>query len=77
MHHDIRFLYQEQSPRYLYALFAMDRGFMGPNYSIAIARGISNYCSYAATNHIHYDEVDLMIASGTNNSNRYRMFYFM
>lgn len=47
------------------ALLAIDIGFMGPNYSISTACATSNYCFYAAANHIRRGEVDLMIAGGT------------
>ncbi|KAK8961184.1 hypothetical protein KSP40_PGU017081 [Platanthera guangdongensis] len=47
------------------ALLAMDIGFMGANYSISTACATSNYCFYAAANHIRRGEVDLMIAGGT------------
>ncbi|XP_044462365.1 3-oxoacyl-[acyl-carrier-protein] synthase I, chloroplastic-like [Mangifera indica] len=47
------------------ALLAMDIGFMGPNYSISTACATSNYCFYAAANHIRRGEADLMIAGGT------------
>uniref|UniRef100_UPI001CB942B2 3-oxoacyl-[acyl-carrier-protein] synthase I, chloroplastic-like n=1 Tax=Erigeron canadensis TaxID=72917 RepID=UPI001CB942B2 len=47
------------------ALLAIDVGFMGPNYSISAACATSNYCFYAAANHIRRGEVDIMIAGGT------------
>ncbi|XP_031254499.1 3-oxoacyl-[acyl-carrier-protein] synthase I, chloroplastic-like [Pistacia vera] len=47
------------------ALLGMDIGFMGPNYSISTACATSNYCFYAAANHIRRGEADLMIAGGT------------
>ncbi|XP_049377679.1 3-oxoacyl-[acyl-carrier-protein] synthase I, chloroplastic-like [Solanum stenotomum] len=47
------------------ALLAIDVGFMGPNYSISTACATSNYCFYAAANHIRRGEADLMIAGGT------------
>ncbi|KAG6500741.1 hypothetical protein ZIOFF_040591 [Zingiber officinale] len=47
------------------ALLAMDIGFMGPNYSISTACATSNYCFYAAANHIRCGEADIMIAGGT------------
>ncbi|CAL5428224.1 unnamed protein product [Camellia sinensis] len=34
------------------ALLAIELGFMGPNYSISTACATSNYCFYAAANHI-------------------------
>ncbi|KAJ3695770.1 hypothetical protein LUZ60_001147 [Juncus effusus] len=47
------------------ALLGMDVGFMGPNYSISTACATSNYCFYAAANHIRRGEADLMLAGGT------------
>ncbi|GAB2296903.1 3-oxoacyl-[acyl-carrier-protein] synthase I, chloroplastic [Dionaea muscipula] len=47
------------------ALLAIDLGLMGPNYSISTACATSNYCLYAAANHIRRGEVDLMIAGGS------------
>ncbi|XP_057996562.1 3-oxoacyl-[acyl-carrier-protein] synthase I, chloroplastic-like [Hevea brasiliensis] len=46
------------------ASLAMEIGFMGPNYSISTACATSNYCFYAAANHIRRGEADLMIAGG-------------
>lgn len=34
------------------ALLAIDKGLMGPNYSISTACATANYCFYAAANHI-------------------------
>ncbi|CAK9185748.1 unnamed protein product [Ilex paraguariensis] len=47
------------------ALLAIDIGFMGPTYSISTACATSNYCFYAAANHIRRGEADMMIAGGT------------
>ncbi|XP_068668202.1 3-oxoacyl-[acyl-carrier-protein] synthase I, chloroplastic-like [Aristolochia californica] len=47
------------------ALLAIELGFMGPNYSISTACATSNYCFYAAANHIRKGEADLMVAGGT------------
>ncbi|KAL5991668.1 3-oxoacyl-[acyl-carrier-protein] synthase I, chloroplastic [Asimina triloba] len=47
------------------ALLAIELGFMGPNYSISTACATSNYCFYAAANHIRRGDADLMIAGGT------------
>uniref|UniRef100_A0A0E0P9Q8 3-oxoacyl-[acyl-carrier-protein] synthase I, chloroplastic n=1 Tax=Oryza rufipogon TaxID=4529 RepID=A0A0E0P9Q8_ORYRU len=47
------------------ALLAMDAGFMGPNYSISTACATSNYCFYAAANHIRRGEADVIVAGGT------------
>lgn len=46
------------------ALLAIDLGLMGPNYSISTACATSNYCFYAAANHIRRGEADLMVAGG-------------
>jgi 3-oxoacyl-[acyl-carrier-protein] synthase II len=48
-----------------FALLGMDIGFMGPNYSISTVCATSNYCFYAATNHIHRGEADIVVAGGT------------
>ncbi|GKA45925.1 3-oxoacyl-[acyl-carrier-protein] synthase I, chloroplastic [Tanacetum coccineum] len=50
------------------ALLAIDLGFMGPNYSISTACATSNFCFYAAANHIRQGEADLMIAGGVEAS---------
>ncbi|XP_051128513.1 3-oxoacyl-[acyl-carrier-protein] synthase I, chloroplastic [Andrographis paniculata] len=47
------------------ALLAIDLGLMGPNYSISTACATSNYCFYAAANHIRRGEADIMLAGGT------------
>ncbi|MBA0720265.1 hypothetical protein Golax_007893 [Gossypium laxum] len=47
------------------ALLAIDLGLMGPNYSISTACATSNYCFYAAANHIRRGEAEMMIAGGT------------
>ena len=47
------------------ALLAIDLGLMGPNYSISTACATSNYCFYAAANHIRKGEADIMVAGGT------------
>ncbi|KAG6419326.1 hypothetical protein SASPL_121543 [Salvia splendens] len=47
------------------ALLAIDLGLMGPNYSISTACATSNYCFYAAANHIRRGEADLMVVGGT------------
>ncbi|MQL98197.1 hypothetical protein Taro_030902 [Colocasia esculenta] len=46
------------------ALLAMDVGFMGVNYSISTACATSNYCFYAAANHIRRGDVDVILAGG-------------
>ncbi|PWA75545.1 plastid 3-keto-acyl-ACP synthase I [Artemisia annua] len=50
------------------ALLANDLGFMGPNYSISTACATSNFCFYAAANHILEGEADIMIAGGVEAS---------
>nr|GEX26872.1 3-oxoacyl-[acyl-carrier-protein] synthase I, chloroplastic [Tanacetum cinerariifolium] len=50
------------------ALLAIDLGFMGPNYSISTACATSNFCFYAAANHIRQGEADLMVAGGVEAS---------
>ncbi|CAL9041653.1 unnamed protein product [Musa banksii] len=52
-------------PNMVSALLAMDIGFMGVTYSISAACATSNCCFYAAVNHIHQGEADVMIAGGT------------
>ncbi|KAK4779349.1 hypothetical protein SAY86_006877 [Trapa natans] len=47
------------------ALLGIELGLMGPNYSISTACATSNYCFYAAANHIRQGDADLMIAGGT------------
>mmetsp|Transcript_4444 Transcript_4444/g.15889 ORF Transcript_4444/g.15889 Transcript_4444/m.15889 type:complete len:471 (+) Transcript_4444:112-1524(+) len=47
------------------ALLAIEKGFMGPNYSISTACATSNYAFYAAANHIRRGEAEVMIAGGS------------
>ncbi|XP_076885163.1 3-oxoacyl-[acyl-carrier-protein] synthase I, chloroplastic-like [Bidens hawaiensis] len=47
------------------ALLAIDRGLMGPNYSISTACATANYCFYAAANHISRGEANVMVVGGT------------
>ncbi|KAI3963875.1 hypothetical protein MKX01_008026 [Papaver californicum] len=47
------------------ALIAIDRGLMGPNYSISTACATANFCFYAAANHIRRGEADIMVVGGT------------
>ncbi|KAK4768274.1 hypothetical protein SAY87_003415 [Trapa incisa] len=47
------------------ALLGIELGLMGPNYSISTACATSNYCFYAAANHIRQGDADLMVAGGT------------
>ncbi|XP_071706437.1 3-oxoacyl-[acyl-carrier-protein] synthase I, chloroplastic-like [Rutidosis leptorrhynchoides] len=46
-------------------LLAMDLGFMGPNYSISTACATSNFCFFAAAEHIRTGKADLIVAGGT------------
>ena len=46
------------------ALLAIEKGFMGPNYSISTACATANYAFHAAANHIRKGEADVMIAGG-------------
>ncbi|KAL4561731.1 hypothetical protein LXL04_033905 [Taraxacum kok-saghyz] len=50
------------------ALLAIDLGFKGPTYSISAACATSNYCFYAAANHIREGKADLMIAGGVESA---------
>ncbi|KAJ7554049.1 hypothetical protein O6H91_06G123600 [Diphasiastrum complanatum] len=47
------------------ALLGIEIGSMGPNYSISTACATSNYCFYAAANHIRRGDVDVIVAGGT------------
>ena len=46
------------------ALLAIDKGFMGPNYSISTACATSNYCFVAAAEKIRSGAADVMICGG-------------
>jgi 3-oxoacyl-[acyl-carrier-protein] synthase II len=46
------------------ALLAIEKGFMGPNYSISTACATANYAFHSAANHIRKGEADVMIAGG-------------
>ena len=46
------------------ALLAIEKGFMGPNYSISTACATANYAFHSAANHIRKGEADIMIAGG-------------
>jgi 3-oxoacyl-[acyl-carrier-protein] synthase II len=46
------------------ALFAMDLGFMGPNYSISTACATGNHSIIAAANHIRLGDADVMVCGG-------------
>ncbi|KAH7855875.1 hypothetical protein Vadar_029954 [Vaccinium darrowii] len=48
------------------ALLAIETGFTGPTYSISTACATSNYCLYAAANHIIEGEAEVMLAGGTD-----------
>jgi len=47
------------------ALFGIDTGFMGPNYSISTACATANYCFNSAAQHILRGDADIMVAGGT------------
>ncbi|KAJ7186307.1 hypothetical protein O6H91_Y536800 [Diphasiastrum complanatum] len=47
------------------ALLGIEIGSMGPNYSISTACATSNYCLYAAANHIRRGDADVIVAGGT------------
>ena len=44
------------------ALLAIEKGFMGPNYSISTACATANYAFHSAANYIRKGEADVMIA---------------
>ncbi len=46
------------------ALLAIDLGFTGPNYSISTACATSNYCIFAAAQHIRRGEADVVLCGG-------------
>ncbi|KAJ0628929.1 putative transferase [Helianthus annuus] len=48
--------------------FAMDLGWMGPNYSISTACATSNYCILNAANHIIRGETDMMLSGGSDSA---------
>jgi len=48
------------------ALFAMDVGFMGPNYSISSACASGNFCIQNAADHIRKGDADLMLAGASD-----------
>jgi 3-oxoacyl-[acyl-carrier-protein] synthase II len=50
------------------AMLAMDKGFMGPNYSISTACATANYAIIAAAEHIRRGDADVMIAGGVEAS---------
>ena len=50
------------------ALFAMDVGFMGPNYSVSTACATGNYSIINAANHIRLGHADVMVAGGAENA---------
>jgi 3-oxoacyl-[acyl-carrier-protein] synthase II len=47
------------------AMLAIEKGFMGPNYSISTACATANYAFHAAANHIRNGDADIMIAGGS------------
>mmetsp|Transcript_26777 Transcript_26777/g.44894 ORF Transcript_26777/g.44894 Transcript_26777/m.44894 type:complete len:470 (+) Transcript_26777:102-1511(+) len=47
------------------ALFGIETGFMGPNYSISTACATANYCFNAAAQHILRGDADLIVAGGS------------
>lgn len=47
------------------ALLAIDREFMGPNYSISTACATANYSIVSAASHIRSGEADIMLCGGT------------
>ncbi|GMH19753.1 hypothetical protein Nepgr_021594 [Nepenthes gracilis] len=47
------------------AMLAIDAGFKGPTYCISTACATSNYCFYAAANHIREGKADIMVAGGS------------
>ncbi|KAJ9558315.1 hypothetical protein OSB04_012929 [Centaurea solstitialis] len=63
-HHLRHLIWYQMGP----AMLAMDLGFMGPNYAISAACATSNFCFYAAANHIREGNADLMIAGGVEAS---------
>ncbi len=47
------------------AMLAIEKGFMGPNYSISTACATANYAFHAAANHIRNGAAEMMIAGGS------------
>lgn len=47
------------------AMLAIEKGFMGPNYSISTACATANYAYHAAANHIRSGDADIIIAGGS------------
>lgn len=47
------------------AMLAIEKGFMGPNYSISTACATANYAFHAAANHIRNGDAEIMIAGGS------------
>jgi len=47
------------------AMLAIEKGFMGPNYSISTACATANYAYHAAANHIRNGDADIVIAGGS------------
>jgi len=46
------------------AMLAIEKGFMGPNYSISTACATANYCFHMAANHIRKGDADIIVAGG-------------
>ena len=46
------------------ALLAIEKGFMGPNYSISTACATANYAFNSAANHIRKGDADIIVAGG-------------
>lgn len=46
------------------AMLAIEKGFMGPNYSISTACATANYCFHAAASHIRNGDADIIVAGG-------------
>jgi 3-oxoacyl-[acyl-carrier-protein] synthase II len=47
------------------AMLAIEKGFMGPNYSISTACATANYAYHAAASHIRNGDADIIIAGGS------------
>eukprot|EP00959_Pyramimonas_sp_CCMP1952_P240078 5017083-Pyramimonas_sp.AAC.1 len=47
------------------ALFGIETGFMGPNYSISTACATANYCFNSAAHHILRGDADMVVAGGS------------
>jgi len=47
------------------ALFGIETGFMGPNYSISTACATANYCFNSAAQHLKRGDADMIVAGGS------------